>query len=309
VLIHGINNEVPREIPSREMYFTGASRADVAVQCSVAGTYTVTNGGNTIFTLEVTGASGTAETLTPWNPLRPRYLQSTLFSTVDNTESIAFDDDPMIVNGQTFVDKNTYLFTLQQGTIQEFTIDGTDEHPYHVHINHFQIIDCMNGPNGWSEVGDWIDTADFNGNIRFPLDTYGGKVVVHCHILEHEDEGLMGLYKVEGGCDALQGNVDSVGPACNFDSCDASVLNSSFSDYDWAAESAGYTPAVCGAAEAGANNAVIIGASIGGALVFCLIIGIVVYCVMQKKKVSDNSANMETAVSEDKKETKEDNDL
>merc|ERR1712048_88447 len=118
----------------------------------------------------------------------------------------------------------------------------------------------------------------------------------------------MGLYKVEGGCDALQGNVDSVGPACNFDSCDESELNSSFSDYDWAAESANYTPAVCAAG--GLNNAVIIGASIGGALVFCCIIGVVIYCVLQKKKkVSGNSANMETAVAEDKKETKEDKDL
>merc|ERR1712228_53965 len=300
VLIHGINNEVPREIPSKQMYFSVASRADIAIQCSVAGTYAMTaDDGTIIANLEVTGAAGTAETLTPWNPLRPRYLQSLLFSDVDGTQTIDLDDDPMGVNGNIFVSEDVSLFTVPAGSVQDFTITGTDDHPYHVHVNHFQILDCSNGPSGWSEVGDWIDTADFEGSVRFSTDTFGGKVVIHCHILEHEDEGLMGLYRIEGGCDALQGNVDNIGSECVWDSCDFDVLNSSFSDYDWSTESANYVPATCAAAANNNNNGLIIGLVVGGLCLVLIIVGLVYYVLQKKKKASEDATNTNTAVTED----------
>merc|ERR1712130_782361 len=293
VLIHGINNVVPREIPSKTMYFTVASRADVAIQCSTAGTYTITQGGTLIVNLVVTGAAGTVEELTPWNPLRPRYLQSRLFAQPDGNPSFEFDDDPMVVNGITFQDKDSPLFTVDVGTVQDFTLIGMDEHPFHVHINHFQILDCMNGPAGWAEVGDWIDTADFEGTVRFPTDTFGGRVVVHCHILEHEDEGLMGLFRIQGGCDALGGNIDAIGSACVWDSCDANVLNSSFSDYDWASESANWTPMVCAAAPLGAGA--IAGIVIGCVCFVALVGGLVGFLLWRRKKKAEEAGANTTA--------------
>ena len=49
------------------------------------------------------------------------------------------------------------------------------------------------------QVGDWHDTIyDGSGEstVRFYTDNFVGKMVVHCHVLEHEDQGMMGLYEV-----------------------------------------------------------------------------------------------------------------
>ena len=52
------------------------------------------------------------------------------------------------------------------------------------------------------QVGDWHDT--FLGGaantdtitVRFQTDSFVGKMVVHCHVLEHEDEGMMAVVNV-----------------------------------------------------------------------------------------------------------------
>ena len=55
-------------------------------------------------------------------------------------------------------------------------------------------------PN-WHKTGDWLDTVANNGRVRFRADRYGGTITMHCHILEHEDAGAMGVFYVNGGCD------------------------------------------------------------------------------------------------------------
>ena len=125
VLVHGVNNEVPRYIEANEMYFTVASRADVAVQCSVAGTYNLIADGDTIAYIEVSdsGVSDAAEELTVFHPLRPAYLQSLLFYDGDVGEfEVELDDEPMTVNGVTFQGYEDYLFEFEAGTVQEWTI-------------------------------------------------------------------------------------------------------------------------------------------------------------------------------------------
>ena len=160
-----------------------ASRADVAVSCSAPGTYELRNsvGGGLILTVEVSGTETTAPELPTFNPLRPSYLQSLLFyEGTMNTETVTLDDDE--VNGQQFVSHDHYIFEIQQGEVQDWTIGGVldddeMEHPYHVHVNHFQIQCDGSGPDNWSNAGDWLDTMGFDGNIRFHTHTFGGHVV------------------------------------------------------------------------------------------------------------------------------------
>lgn len=77
-------------------------------------------------------------------------------------------------------------------------------HPYHQHVNHFQVS-SLNGLDPESvadivRVGEWRDTVPaFASNgikIRFRPKTYAGDMVLHCHILQHEDYGMMGLFEV-----------------------------------------------------------------------------------------------------------------
>jgi len=253
VLVHGANNRAPRHIASNELYFTMASRADVAIACSTPGSYALQNDdGDLIATVLVTGTETAPSALSTFHPLRPSYLQSLLFYDGDvNTESVRFAGGrDSTINNQEFTAHDDYLFEITAGDVQEWTISGVyapngDEvdHPYHVHVNHFQLMDCGDGPTGWSNAGDWLDTMGFEGTVRFHTDTFGGHVVIHCHRLEHEDEGLMGVVYIHGGCDA---NYADIGgdeyPACEYDE---TCANASFSNYDWAVEAEGFND-TCG---------------------------------------------------------------
>lgn len=99
------------------------------------------------------------------------------------------------------------IATFTAGTVQEFVVTGANAHPLHIHVNPFQITDMpADSYNGdYFQVGDWHDTlmiSDMGGNseltVRSQLDVFTGKTVVHCHILEHEDEGMMSWFQVDG---------------------------------------------------------------------------------------------------------------
>jgi len=75
-------------------------------------------------------------------------------------------------------------------------------HPYHQHINPFQISSFRQGKwNSGADVArecEWRDTIPGSENIIivFTPRVYTGDVVVHCHLIQHEDHGMMGLYHI-----------------------------------------------------------------------------------------------------------------
>ena len=89
------------------------------------------------------------------------------------------------------------LRRLQLNKASQWTLAsvGTQEHPFHIHVNAFQLT--RRGPNGADEIV-WKDTLMVHGDapvkyrtIRSRYEDYTGKFVLHCHILPHEDEGMM----------------------------------------------------------------------------------------------------------------------
>lgn len=69
-----------------------------------------------------------------------------------------------------------------------------------MHIYHVQI----DGSCADYEDGEYYDVVANNCNILFDLDetsssVYEGRTIMHCHILEHEDQGAMGWTDVLGG--------------------------------------------------------------------------------------------------------------
>jgi hypothetical protein len=61
--------------------------------------------------------------------------------------------------------------------------------------------------SGDFEDGEYYDVIDANCDIRFDMSTqsstpYDGKTIMHCHILQHEDQGAMGWMDVVGGAPA-----------------------------------------------------------------------------------------------------------
>lgn len=70
-------------------------------------------------------------------------------------------------------------------------------HPFHIHVNPFQLIRL--GPDGQREIV-WKDTLLIRQGtpqkLRMHYQDFTGKFVLHCHILDHEDQGMMELEEV-----------------------------------------------------------------------------------------------------------------
>ena len=114
---------------------------------------------------------------------------------------------PTSIGGQSFSGESNYFASIELNTIQTINIQMGNrvDHPFHMHVNHFQIISNGNNvidvPNGYQMIGDWSDTYVGPGQIKFKTHAFGGTVTMHCHILEHEDEGAMGTLLITSGCD------------------------------------------------------------------------------------------------------------
>jgi FtsP/CotA-like multicopper oxidase with cupredoxin domain len=86
-----------------------------------------------------------------------------------------------------------------------FTVENASEmhHPFHIHGNRFQVLDDGHGvpTPGWKDTFDIPPRSTVT--LASALDN-PGEWMVHCHILEHGDEGMAGMMLVaeEGSHDA-----------------------------------------------------------------------------------------------------------
>ncbi|PAV30759.1 copper oxidase [Virgibacillus profundi] len=77
--------------------------------------------------------------------------------------------------------------------------NGGMAHPFHIHGVQFQVLDRDGNPPPANESG-WKDTVLLQpGETIRLITTFKNKGVFmyHCHILEHEDAGMMGQYEVQ----------------------------------------------------------------------------------------------------------------
>jgi FtsP/CotA-like multicopper oxidase with cupredoxin domain len=98
--------------------------------------------------------------------------------------------------------------TVLQGTVEDWTIENRarEAHSFHIHQLHFQLLDRDGKPVNEPALRDTIDIPYWDGvsarypSVRLRMDFRGkdiaGTFVFHCHILEHEDGGMMGSIEV-----------------------------------------------------------------------------------------------------------------
>ncbi|HET9767229.1 MAG TPA: multicopper oxidase domain-containing protein, partial [Thermoanaerobaculia bacterium] len=147
------------------------------------------------------------------------------FETIDITTSRG---PSWTIDGEQF-EEGTFSQTMVLGDREEWKIWNTTSvaHPFHIHVNPFQVVEVFD-PNtaGNSFVreqnGVWQDNVlipggktdtngqlilDANGRaatpgyirIRSKFVDFKGSFVLHCHILGHEDRGMMQLVQVVDG--------------------------------------------------------------------------------------------------------------
>jgi FtsP/CotA-like multicopper oxidase with cupredoxin domain len=132
---------------------------------------------------------------------------SQFFITVDNQTPQLFSPD------------NPPALTVRQGTVERWVIENRtkENHEFHLHQVHFLVQSQdhfeMNGSKPAPGIeGQMLDTVevpywDGNPHHQYPsvtvlVDFRGpdiGDFVFHCHILEHEDGGMMSIIRVVPG--------------------------------------------------------------------------------------------------------------
>jgi FtsP/CotA-like multicopper oxidase with cupredoxin domain len=131
--------------------------------------------------------------------------------------SLASKDDPKSFtysfDGGTF--PNVPLLQPRLGSVEEWRFKNynNDEHPIHIHVNDFQVIESYDPTTGTRTGPDMFGLDNVNVaaptmgsgeavvepgflSLRTKFEDYTGVFVMHCHRLNHEDNGLMMLVSV-----------------------------------------------------------------------------------------------------------------
>jgi FtsP/CotA-like multicopper oxidase with cupredoxin domain len=100
------------------------------------------------------------------------------------------------INGRTFdpdrIDTRAALNTVEEW---EFVNPSMMDHPMHIHTNPFQVVDPDGGAaRSWKDMvlvrsGDRV-------RVRTAFRDFTGTAMYHCHILDHEDLGMMGRLEI-----------------------------------------------------------------------------------------------------------------
>lgn len=110
------------------------------------------------------------------------------------------DDRHFFINGRMF-DHDRIDIRLPLGNVEEWTIrnDSDDLHVFHIHQLHFQVVE-VNGET--QPFGGYVDIVNvpLRGEVKIRLaftdPRIVGRFVYHCHVLKHEDNGMMANIEV-----------------------------------------------------------------------------------------------------------------
>lgn len=99
----------------------------------------------------------------------------------------------------------------EQGTVEDWIIENRSNelHAFHIHQLHFMLLDYLGRPVNEPFLRDTVNVPYYNGrtleypSVKLRMDFRDtntvGTFLYHCHLLEHEDGGMMGLIHVTKG--------------------------------------------------------------------------------------------------------------
>jgi len=117
------------------------------------------------------------------------------------TRDFSFDGMTRI-NGREFdMERIDFTVPFGQTELWRFTTGGNAPHPVHIHGASFQVQSRSGGrgqlfpwERGWKDTVLLLDGETVEILIRFG--GYRGRYLMHCHKLEHEDQGMMTNFEV-----------------------------------------------------------------------------------------------------------------
>lgn len=122
-----------------------------------------------------------------------------VFSAVvpENEAAAHWREFTFLIDGKTF-DINRVDHAIKLGAVEEWTLVNAHfhDHIFHIHVNPFELIKV----NGEDVPPVWLDTVVLprNGSLTFRsrFTDFPGRYVLHCHMMNHEEMGMMQLIEV-----------------------------------------------------------------------------------------------------------------
>jgi FtsP/CotA-like multicopper oxidase with cupredoxin domain len=123
---------------------------------------------------------------------------TTFYVTVDGQKPKPFDPQSDVAD-----------IVVKQGDVEDWIIENRSRelHDFHIHQLHFQLREWSGIPVNEPFLRDTVNVPFYNGrmlqypSVRLRMDfrdpNIVGTFVYHCHLLEHEDGGMMGRIRVE----------------------------------------------------------------------------------------------------------------
>ncbi|WP_438853446.1 multicopper oxidase family protein [Agromyces sp. M3QZ16-3] len=102
------------------------------------------------------------------------------------------------IDGRAFAEGRTDI-EAPAGAIEEWTIENTStmDHPFHLHVWPMQLVEVDGRPVAGVDRRDVVPVpAGGRVVVRIAFEDIAGRTVYHCHILDHEDLGMMGAIRV-----------------------------------------------------------------------------------------------------------------
>jgi FtsP/CotA-like multicopper oxidase with cupredoxin domain len=215
-------NALPRTEARDLIEIAPGSRFDVLVQPPAAGTFALRSLSwkslgvfyesmvpvpQVLAQISVTGDPPAAPaplptTLLPLHDLRHAHVDRRRTFRLEEREPRGTGDEAgfeYYINGRLF-DAGTINTQVPLGATEEWEFRNLtyEPHPLHIHVNPFQVV-AIDGDRSRAE-NHYRDTAlipPFGSlTIRHRFLDYTGVFVMHCHILFHEDHGMMELIEV-----------------------------------------------------------------------------------------------------------------
>jgi FtsP/CotA-like multicopper oxidase with cupredoxin domain len=208
---------LPRVRAQDSILVVPGQRTDVLVQAGAPGTYALRSlphdqgeGPNRTWVLARVVVGGeplqmplpTALPQGPLAPIRAEELtgarQITFSTRSPATGGDDFREFGFMVDHRLF-DHHRIDQRIRLGAVEEWTITNVDEadHPFHVHTNPFLVM-RVDGKALAEPV--WRDTVNVphSGSVtlRSRFEDFTGRFVLHCHILNHEEIGMMQMIEV-----------------------------------------------------------------------------------------------------------------
>lgn len=110
-----------------------------------------------------------------------------------------------LIDGKPFDPQRTDQI-VKLNTVEEWEIvnDSPLVHPFHIHINPFQITHRNGTPVDEGSYRDTVSIPPLGGSVtlRTLFADFPGRSVYHCHIVPHSDLGMMAVFEVRADNDA-----------------------------------------------------------------------------------------------------------